>query len=46
MSAFAESLEAIWEENGLEMIDFKRSTEAEFGSGKGIIKSHKPSEYT
>ena len=46
MSAFVKSLEVIWEENGLEMIDFKRPTEAEFDSGKGIIKSHKPSEYT
>ena len=45
MSAFAESLDAIWEENGLEKVELKRPSKEDFENGKGIIKSHKPSQY-
>ena len=45
MSAFTKSLDAIWEENGLEKVEIKRPSKDDFEKGKGIIKSHKPSQY-
>ena len=45
MSGFVESLDALWEENGLEKVKLKRPSEDDFENGKGIIKSHKPSQY-
>ena len=45
MSDFAESLDAIWEENGLEKDELKQPSKEDFENGKGIIKSHKPSQY-
>ena len=45
VSAFVGSLEAIWKENNHEMIDLKRQTGEEFGSGRCLIKGHKPCEH-
>ena len=45
MSDFSESLDALWEDNGLEKVKLKRPSEDDFEIGKGIIKSHKPNQY-
>ena len=40
MSAFAESLELIWEENGLKFIKLKRTSDGDFEEGNEVIKGH------
>ena len=45
MATFAESLEDIWEEKGLEKVEFQRLSDDDFKKGEGFVKSHTKSQY-
>ena len=40
MAAFVETLIMVWEEQGLEKVEFQRALDEDFGNG--IAKSHTP----
>ena len=45
MTAFAETLEIVWKEQGIDVVTARSVTENDFDAGKGCIKSHTPKQY-
>ena len=45
MSAFAESLEIVWQQSGIDVATVRSVSERDFEAGTGVIKSHRPKQY-
>ena len=45
MAAFAEILEEIWKDNGLEKVEFQWVSDHDFEKGEGVVKSHAKYQY-
>ena len=46
MTAFAETLEIVWKEKGIEIVTIQGVTEQDFEAGNGCVKSHLIPQYT